>query len=328
MKQGLVFGLFVCVIFGGSFSVFAAECVGRDNVVLNDGGCWNSISRADKNAVMRGIWVGLETRRLGNELVGQSSSDLLSFDHTTAPNETTMGDLTKYFDKLYSYPVNRRILWPYAYLLAVLNARDDDSNDRLALVRFLRDYGSLPLGGSLAKVISVNTIMVKTRTGELHKVKLAGVASDGTSAEVQSTALNLLAKLQHARYGKCQTDNDEGPVTVSLRYKDQFFDSDNVLSAYVAIYGGHICKDGEAVSLQSIWDGINTFELNSLLLRNGLAKAVKETDPAWTKERRRIREWNTEWGEKRAKDQKMYSFGNIKNPWIELVVSPTLQGAH
>ena len=154
--------------------VQASPCKDEDHILITNGGCWNALPEADNISIVQGIWTGINVKDTANSLINKSSSSVFSLNYSMVPEQTTIGDIVSYFDELYSYPVNRGIQWEFAYILAALKARDDDQNDQLSLVRFLRSNETVPSGGRLVDAVSAAKIVVESDE-KRHIIKLAGI---------------------------------------------------------------------------------------------------------------------------------------------------------
>ena len=178
----------------------ADACAGENNTLVADGDCWNSLSDNEKAAVVLGIWVDKTTRRLADNLVGEHGQHFLVFDHASTEPSTDIGSIVDYFDKLYSYSVNLTIQWEYAYLLAALYTRDDDENDRLNLLRFLRKYGRLPTFGSIVRSARPDLLVLNTDAGQF---KLTGVSAEGLPEEAVARASEFMGGLMSSAFPAC-----------------------------------------------------------------------------------------------------------------------------
>jgi len=311
---------FVLSVFSCASLAMADPCMNKDNYIQENGECWLSLSFSEKSDKITGIWTGLKIARLNANFNGNRIVSIFrNYDFTGLPEATNVGDIVDYFDKLYSYPVNRNIDWRYAYILSALNAKDDDSNDRLSLVRFLRDYKELPTIGVWIETKSIDRIVVSV-DGQNLEVKLAGVSSSGVSEETKATALNVLNKLMFLDWLPCTEEPTR--ATVALTYPDDLFYEDGTLTASVEVYGLGVCLNERAVTTQELYgSSISDFILNDFLLRKGLARPEGAYDPQWSKERRDTRKWATDYMADEAVKSALYDYGGKTEPAIEFISS-------
>lgn len=301
-------------------------CASEDGTVRSDGSCWNNLEPIEKYGVIRGIWSGQKIESMGNRLMGKSTFSFSSINHYDLSSSTTIGDVAEYFDKLYSYPVNRDIEWMYAYLLASMYLNDSDSNDRVSLLRFLRDYGMIPTHGKLISFDSINTINVLINKSTF-KIRLSGLSEKSTDDETQERSQNILSVLQTASYGKDCPKPDNAP-SVSLEYHDELFDKDGNLSAYVTVFGYYICIGKERINIGDVFNYDNGIPLNTLLASRGLVIEDDYIDPKWDKSRRFAREFSIGVSFDEARKNKYYAFGQSKRPDVEFINSKVLGVGH
>jgi len=303
-----------------SQSAIADECADENKIVTDDGRCWNSLEALQKQAIVRGIWVGQRVARLASNLSNKKANYFyFQFNHTSVPSATSLGDITKYFDKLYSFPVNRKISWKHAYLLASLYVRDDDSNDRLSLLTFLRDNDELPTSGELVDVINPSTIVIKS--GQVrHEVSIFGLTSSGLSEEHAAKALEFLKGLRLSSYKK---DCKKTPnTTVSLSYPQELFNNSGRLHAEVSISKWvYICTRKGGVKINKLlvnqYKDASNIPIRHIMLVYGLGKRYNHNDPKWSKSRKRYAEY---FGKANDKDiDGYYSLGTKESNLIELI---------
>lgn len=261
------------------------QCI-KDGIARNDGGCWNSLSLSEKAAVVRGIWVG-QSSRINADDAGGSSSFRYPRDWLSTPDSTMAGDVIDYFDLLYKTPANRSVTWEWACILAAMNARDDDSDDRLSLLKFLREHGSIPFSGTLVGVKGPDVVTIHSDQGTFD-VKLDGVSSEGLSASQKLAATAFLKGMQHGdSYFSASMCNPAKNLPVALAYKYQFFDG-NMLAADLQIANlGVMCSNGVVIDPTELWKGIGwpaipqALSLNYFLIEAGLLRPDEKTDPKW-----------------------------------------------
>jgi hypothetical protein len=305
--------LAIVIMFGfltlGAPSSHADPC-SLDNVTKQDGACWNSLSPVKKSAVVEGIWAGIRASDTNGRLLNLDGRSSYSLDHLAAPEQTTIGDIISYFDRLYETPANRDISWSYAYILAAQNARDDDQNDRLALIGFLREHKRLPSSGEIVGVKSADTITLKD--GDMiFDVTLAGVRVPPETASTVKVLINAISKGTWFSEPCAKA----GPTYVDLAYSDEFFDEQKRLVAYVRIPSYiDACVGPELVNFHE--EGVEFTPLNFFLVRQGLALALPDSDPLWNDKRKRMREYLLS-AEKGAAEKKLYVHGGSRSEIIE-----------
>lgn len=268
----------------------ADACAGEDNTLVADGGCWNSLSDNEKAAVVLGIWVGKTTRRLADNLIDEHGRYFYKLDHASTNSATDIGHIVDYFDRLYSYSINLGIQWEYAYLLAALYTRDDDENDRLNLLRFLRRYGRLPTFGSVVRAVRPDLLILSTDAGRFE-FKLAGVSAEGLSEEATVRASAFIDSLTSSAFASCASTR---PANFTIVYSDEFFSKDNLLTGYLALKDVYLCSEDKETPVSALADDDTGLHLNSFLVQHGLAEPEPVSDHKWSGERQTIRRfWTT-----------------------------------
>lgn len=268
------------------------RCV-NERVATFDGSCWNSLGLDEKTAAVLGVWAGGRSRTTGDSLIGDAAWRGTR-DWLEVPASTTTADIIDYLNLLYKTPANRSIQWDWAYILATMNARDDDTDDRLSLITFLRDHGSIPTSGEIVGVKAPDTITIKAEQGTFD-IHLEGVTSKGLTDGQRRTTIAFLNGLSHgddkllALLHKRQFCEKSSNLGVSLAYQTQFFQDGKTLSAIVKIdkYSS-LCLDGRNVGVTELDpDGAATFadevQLNKLLVSSALAFPDEDVDPKWGK---------------------------------------------
>jgi hypothetical protein len=272
-----------------------------------------------------GIWTGQASANNAADLEG---SEVLAYprDWLAIPSSTLTSDIVEYFNALYKTPANRDIRWEWAYTLAAMNARDDNTNDRQALLSFLRQYGSLPTYGQLVGVKAADVITIRANQGEFD-VHLAGVTSAGMSEAQRTLTVSflrgLVGKIDFMNATPCSKPTN---VTVSLSYHSLFF-RERMLSPTVAILSARykvLCLGTRAVPLSTLspsapTTGVDQVNLNWSLVRWGLALPDTMRDP---KVPDNIADWdNYDDVAKLAKSDGLYIYGNGRDPTIDEVIA-------
>ena len=293
-----------------------SPCLSDDNIIKIEGGCWNSLSLPEKASVVRGLWTGIDATRTAQELNGDDRMISLTVDHLAVPSETTTGDIITYFDKLYATPVNRKIDWSYAYLLAALNARDDDENDRLTLIAFLREHPGLPTGGNIIAVKGPTELTIQSVT-ETFDIVLTGIVVPPTFGSRVETILRALAIGSYNVGTPCAEPRS---TYVSLAYLDEVFDSKKRLVATIRISSIQgACIGSRFVDFHQ--PNARYTSVNYFLVRNGLAIPSDLTDQLWTGERKSLHE-SLEMAKASAAAAGLYIHGNQTTPVIEQLLVP------
>lgn len=313
-RFGAVYFVALCLVGGVAHA--KSPCLSDDNIIKTDGACWNSLSPPEKGSVVRGIWTGMDTNGISRSLNGDDRMVSLSLDHAAIPPETTTGDIMAYFDKLYSTPANRKIDWSYAYMLAALNARDDDENDRLALVSFLREHSGLPTVGTITAIKGPDTLVIQSGA-ETFEVALAGITIPAEAADRAEAILRALAIGSYNVGTPCAKPE---PTYVTLAYLDEIFDANKRLVATVRI--GSLqgaCIGSRFVDFHQA--NARFTPINYFLVRNGLALPREITDQLWTQERKSLHE-GLELAKGVAEAQGLYIHGNATTTTIEQLLTP------
>jgi hypothetical protein len=296
----LILALLCCI---SAPSNAATPCVTAESIVKHDGTCWNSLSEIVKYQIINGMWAGIDAAAVGQSLGGNNETNFLFLNHLRIPKETGTYDIGSYFDKLYASPANREIDWSYAYILAALAARDDDENDRLTLISFLREHHRVPTSGTIVGIKDKETVLISS-DNEVFDVRLAGIEVPAAIADTTSAVLNAMSKGGYSFLSPCASPQ---PLYVDLAYLDELFDEAGRLVSYVRISSSQVaCVGAEVVSLSpesARWTDISRF-----LVQSGLAVIKKPTDKLWSKERRNAREFMQS-DEDRAVGLKLYVHG-------------------
>jgi hypothetical protein len=316
--------LIILALFGFGRSVAQAE----DSACLKDGRdgtCWNSLGLGEKVAFVQGIWAGTDSRTIGYNLTGSALSrfprDLLD-----VPSGTTIGDIIDYFDALYRTPANRGIKWHWAYILAAMNARDDNSDDRLSLIKFLRQHESVPTSGEIVGVKAPEVVTIKSEQGTFD-VHLEGVTSEGLSEAQRQTVTAFLLSVARADSISIAIPADRevcgnpGNLSVRLVYRSQFFRNGETLSAILTVqpFLWWICLKDRAVRVSNLDPGgaatfYEELYLNDLLLSSGLAlpEPGDDADPNWAM---------FSYEADTANEQGLYIYGAGRIPLIDDIIA-------
>ena len=257
LARNLILVLVLAAFAFGPAAVRGANIAcSRDGVVALDGTCWNALDADEKGSAVLGIWTGIRSRDIANNLTirvpPRNPKDWIEI-----PSRTTTTDIVDYFNLLYKTPTNRLIQWEWAYIVAAMKARDDDTDDGLALVSFLRDHSSLPVAGSIYSVVAPDLITIKTQQG-MFDVHLEGVTSEGLSSAQREVATAFLrgmlfgdSALQAFLTGRKECEG-AGNLPVSLDFRVQLFRG-NVLSATVAVDSHRsICLKNRRVQISEL----------------------------------------------------------------------------
>lgn len=280
-----------------------------------DGACWNARNTNEKLSIVQGIWAGGDARIAAVSLIGDEPSYLFSKDFMALPSMTTLGDISAYFDVLYKIPANREIPWKWAYILATMNARDDDSNDRVALVKFLREYKELPTYGKYLGAITPDSIKVEAN-GHVFEVRLAGVTAKGMTDTDRRRAVAYLNAFKRVSWWSCDRAED---ASVFLTYGD-IFASDGRLQATALISGNNVCINGQIFGFSDI-SGINMNRLNLsyLLTAYGISYSEEYVDPKWSDNDRQMFSFSVVSGN--AINKKLYLHGGNKDLTVEAILA-------
>jgi len=281
----------------------------------DDGGCWNSQSYIAKLSIIHGIWAGSQTRSLSDGLINAAPSYFFGRDWMQVPAETTVGDVEKQFDQLYQTPANRGITWHWAYILAAMVLRDDDSTDRTPLIKFLRAHpDGLPMGGTLVGVTAPDQLVIRSNHNN-YSVHIEGISASKLNEEQRNRAMAAVRTLlSRVTFGDCS----RGPTpSVSLSYNFQFFHQ-GILSADMTITGERFCLGGSSVSYPDLkWSGYN-MSLSGFLLSRGLVGADPIVDPKWSDSR--TKDFRLYFNNEAARNNGLYLFGPKTDPAIDKII--------
>lgn len=306
--------LFSLLFSATSFAAYgqSADRCNNAGVAKSDGECWVTLSTLQKQSVVRGIWIGLAAEKLSLELT--DSSPFWVKDFTASPNSTTIGDILTYYDKLYETPANRSIHWSWAYILAAMNARDDDSDDRLSLVRLLRSGKTPPTYAELVRAKTATTLQVKTDSSQFD-IDLVGTSDKELSQKEKERAIDFLNGIRKMSYLSCRTAQ---PPKISLQYSTGIFVGDNHLAANAAVYGDVVCDGNKEVPLSSL--GLGTKKsINFIMVRFGLLHAtLNDLDPKWPDQTRNFIDFS--YAYESAKSEALYIHGKNRNPTIDTII--------
>ena len=285
------------------------------NIAKKDGPCWNSLSTSDKIGVIRGFWIGKAARKIADSLIHDTPLYWIYRDWLEIPDSTTLGDLVNYFDRLYKIPANRKIDWHWAYILAAMNFRDDDSDDRLSLIRFLRHHKRLPTEGKFIGVKAPDVVTV--RAGDnVFDIQLAGVSSQQMTAKQIKRAMGFLRGLTHAAWSKC---SDASQTVVQLRFEQEMFRGRNQLSAKVQFSERLICLgDREVKVTELLGASAKVFRINYFMVSRGLAYKDDAIDPKWPEDLIRFRK--ILYSEAKAKRESLYLYGPKAIPLVDEII--------
>ena len=271
---------------------WAAPCLSPDNIVKEDGECWISLTEIEKSFILRGVWAGVGARDEALQLVDQAPNRFVSPDLLAIPDSTSITDLLTYIDTLYEKPANRAIRWKYAYMLATMNARDDDDNDAKQLTKMLRENGGLPVYAKLVRAVSPDAIEVLD-SGKMYRIRLAGVTSVDVPVELSEMAEAILESLSTVGLS-CER---EPHGYINLIYADEFFDDNNDLSAYVSVPTYYsLCIDGNELPISSALRELGRSNSSGRLIVNwylayiGLLRKDQHADPSWSSEKKYFRD--------------------------------------
>lgn len=308
------------ILWCGISSCLAADdACNKSSYMVSDGSCWNTLSNIEKISIVEGIWMGNAGRTTADDLIGDAAGYYSQRDWMKIPDTTTIGDIVEYINLLYHTPANRKIEWTWAYILAAMNARDDDSDDRLALLSFLREHNSVPTSGNLVGVKGPDMITVLS-DGQQFDVQLSGVSGSGlTKSQHDRAAAFLRGLLLNAFYG--QTCDKPSSTTVFLQYGTQLFRQGKQLTASVKISGlSAICLGNRPITIESLVGNTNAsyLYLNFFMLSHGLALADDDVDPKWPNEIRQA--MGQGYAVRAGKESGLYLYGEKVDPGIEKIL--------
>jgi hypothetical protein len=313
------------LLFAAMPSVAAQEtpCATAANILKRDGECWRTMSVSERGGVIRGIWVA---DSMYETAVGWSGQQTPSFffrkNYLEMPPSTTIGDITSYFNLLYETPANRQIEWGYAYLLALMRARDDDSDDRLSLVNFLRSAKSVPAEG--ARILSVSErleLRVRLQNGYETKFSLAGVSIKGMSADSVQRARKFLQSFMDIQHLDC---SGRYRASLQLTFSTDMFRGSELSGDMTFWIGGSpkFCGPPLAGSVATSIFRTHQETQTSLvyqLVRLGLVQVDDFIDPKWGEEGQShvtsMREY-----QQMAKDEGLYIHGKKTHKAVEALI--------
>jgi hypothetical protein len=224
----------------------------------------------------------------------------------------------KYFDTLYATPANRTIMWPQAYVLAAMMARDDDTNDRTLLVKMFRENKSPPLRGTIKDIKGPNLLNIESN-GKQFEITLARTSINGVSKEIQALGRDFLKGLLKTSYGDCSAQEIE-PL-VYIEYPHEIFGTDGKLTAVVSIFSGSgVCVGSDYIPFAKINDSLMTDKiiLNNVMIARGLVKFAPPNDEKWSEGK--MSSYNLwSYSDKQAKDKSLYSQGKSTDALVEYV---------
>lgn len=299
----------------------------KGGIATYDGACWNSLSANEKTVIVVGIWAG---QRSATNAAALEGNIIFSYprDWTETPTSTTTSDIVDYFNLLYKTPANRGVLWEWAYILATMNVRDDNTSDRPALLAFLRQYGSVPTSGKVVAIKAPDVITISADQGQFD-IHLAGVTSEGMSDAQKDMTVSFLRGLTE------RTDfllmnmtacSRPGNLNVSLSYHSLFFKG-RMLSPLVVVRSAPftaLCLGTRVVPVSTLGPhapktGFDELYLNSSLVSWGLALPEKVEDPKLPD---RLADWDDyEAASKQAKKDGLYIYGSQRDPSIDQIIA-------
>lgn len=275
-KNLLVFSVIVVIL------ALPARASGEDKCDDLSGSCWSSLNEFQKVLILDGIIQGKKAGYIQGKIIGEDIVSFMNRDRSVIPDNTTYADAIGYFDKLYSFPVNREIPFYKAFLLATLYLRDDDENDRVNLLRLYRDGGEIPFSGRIKKILAPNRVLVAVEEASDVEVVFPQTTSVGLSGQQKADALNFLTSMSNVSYS--DDPCSEEPSLVTLTYPIDFFNSDGSLNAEIIVNGRNVCIGGKSISLSEVSSGNGTWKLGQQLLINGLVNYADNKDLKWSAE--------------------------------------------
>lgn len=310
--------LVLVITLVGAYTGAAAQVqtlCAKNRVVSLDGECWNSLSPLEKTNTIRGMWAGMATNETSAALSGDASLHFFERDWSATPESTTIADLMGYFDRLYSTPANRPIQWRWAYILAAMEARDDDSDDRLSLIRFLRQNENVPTSGVLVGARTADTVIVRSNDKD-YDIHIDGVSAAGLTDKQRHTATAFLNGLAKSSFTDC---DDASATFVKIIYDWSMFQGDNRLSGGVLIQTPNICIGKAAVSISDIiGSNVSVLNVGYAMLTRGLAYQDKYVDPKWPEDASRDR--RSDYNVRKAREQALYVYGGEEVPAVEKII--------
>ena len=309
------FLLIIATIILASLHAQAEEtpCSTPNNVFKSNGACWRSLSMAAKAAAVRGMIVGMEARTLADKLIGHQTEYFSVRDYLDMPEHTTIGDVVDYFDQLYETPANRSIRWPYALLLAAMKARDDDSDDRLALIKLLREFHDIPTRAYLVDVKSPNVVTLKAGD-KVFDFRLSLISADGLSPAQRESVMKFIKAFSKLGFLSCDI-----PARLSITYPYDLF-RDNMLSGELMFESNlYLCGGSKPVAMFDLLGRTGLESLNELLLRSGLARLDSYVDPKWPKDTADL--FIPRIAAETAQKKQLYIYGGQKDPFVDAVLN-------
>jgi S1-C subfamily serine protease len=264
------------------------------------------------------MWAGDEARSVANALLDESPYFYGRRDWLAVPESTNINDITSYFDLLYRTPANRKISWAWAYILAAMNTRDDDSDDRLALLAFLREHETVPLDGEIVGIRAADVVTISSG-GRTFNVHLSGVSTEGLTDSQRDRVINFLNGISKATWVGTPC-NAAKNTSVDLVYDTQFFRNGKQLSATLRISSIlAFCLGDRQLSIAELSGGERNFlNLSYFLVSSGLMPPENNIDPTWPQEIQRTARY--EFVLEDAKKRGMYLYGESASPVIDEVI--------
>ncbi|WP_430437986.1 hypothetical protein [Oceanibaculum nanhaiense] len=307
------------VLFCGINASNANPCI-KDNKAQNNGSCWIVLGDSEKISIVRGIWVGTDTRSLADQMSNVMPSYFLGKDWAWIPGETNIRDISSYFDLLYKTPANRKIDWSWAYILASMNARDDDGNDRLSLLSFIRQHSRLPTYVHIVSVLSANELLISDGV-ITTKMRVLGTSAKGISKSADAKSRAILESLKYGNYYDDCKENAKKNLSFNVEYRKSLFDEDGTLTAELVTRGVACSSRGDAVPISYLQPEVTELRLGIFLLRSGLLLPSEERDVKWQKEG-----FNPyHYAAAKAKELGLYTYGGSTIPNVEAFITTTLR---
>ena len=277
-KDNRCWGIFFLI----SAFILPLTAFAEDKCDAFDGTCWNSLEKYEKVIALMAFTQGKAAGYIQGKIIKETIITYIERDRFSLPDSTTYNDVIQYVDKLYSFPVNRNIVFTKAMLLAALYLRDDDDNDRVNLLRLYRDGKQLPFLGKIKKILSPNRLILSTDKDGEFEVVFPRTSVKKMDEEIKADALNFLTVMSTA--SNSEDACDESQAYVEINYPMDFFAEDGALRAELTISGNNVCIAGQSTSLSDLSQNSNNqWLLGMQLLRNGLVNYDKNNDPKWSK---------------------------------------------
>jgi hypothetical protein len=289
-------------------------CSTANNEAKTDGGCWRALSHDARSFVIRGFWAGAQARSIADGLIGNQASYGFARDWLDTPPQTVVNDIVEYFDQLYESPANRQISWHNAYILAALKARDDDSDDRIALIQVLREAKGIPTQAKLLKVKSPTLLTMQAGT-YVFDLRLSYVSADGLTPPQRSQAIRFLEGFRRVVLGTCRYGTE---LSLQIRYVPEFIKQKTLSGEVVVPSYGTLCFDNSEIALTSFLQ--ENQSLSGLMLTRGLVRADLGADEKWSEHVRRI---TGLWGSavSIAAEKGLYIHGPNNDPFVDAVLA-------